>query len=306
MDSGVKTYRNIEFNPLHRNSGSSKPKMEFKYDPSGNRIEKIVRRSSLPIDWIFSYYFRDAQGNIMATYHGTYEDSVVIPTSDYSWLFDSLQNKVGTDSLAAFMDTYYTTGAGLDALHDYLVDHGDLSSVVRHFGQSYYEGVSGYKLDALEQVPDADIINNVTEYDRGLIWFVYSSDMTGFLNYALTSYCNTLLGSLSTTDLNAIATAIPYLSPPATASYICSNAHAPLDIVTAMMSSVPAGNINMAVNSLPWADYANICLSYYPGTALTIITNNPDDVYSFLKHMLPVYFPPLMAMFQMRPCTTCW
>lgn len=56
--------------------------LEFKYNASGQRIEKIVKphksnANGLGLtnekDWISTFYIRDAQGNVMATYNRTYE-----------------------------------------------------------------------------------------------------------------------------------------------------------------------------------------------------------------------------------------
>jgi RHS repeat-associated protein len=49
------------------------PDMEFLYDATGNRIVKIVKPRTLSgvkpsTDWIYTYYERDATGNVMATY----------------------------------------------------------------------------------------------------------------------------------------------------------------------------------------------------------------------------------------------
>ena len=50
------------------------PDLEFRYDPMGNRIAKIVKpknSSGYVLDepnWIYTYYVRDAQGNVMGVY----------------------------------------------------------------------------------------------------------------------------------------------------------------------------------------------------------------------------------------------
>lgn len=57
-----------------RVSGSTKPDLEYVYDVAGNRIEKIVKTKNgsgalnPASDWVTTYYVRDAQGNVMATY----------------------------------------------------------------------------------------------------------------------------------------------------------------------------------------------------------------------------------------------
>lgn len=47
---------------------SSGADLEFAYDASGNRIMKIVKPTPVSSRWRYTYYIRDAQGNVMATY----------------------------------------------------------------------------------------------------------------------------------------------------------------------------------------------------------------------------------------------
>jgi RHS repeat-associated protein len=51
---------------ISRTSGSTMPSMQFDYDPMGNRISKKLIESNEYTN--NTYYFRDAQGNTMATY----------------------------------------------------------------------------------------------------------------------------------------------------------------------------------------------------------------------------------------------
>ena len=54
---------------IHRTSGCSRPALEFRYDPLGNRIMKIVKKDSMDSEtWRYTYYRRDFQGNTMSTY----------------------------------------------------------------------------------------------------------------------------------------------------------------------------------------------------------------------------------------------
>jgi RHS repeat-associated protein len=54
---------------ITRTTSSTKPGLEFLYDPTGNRIAKIVKPSGgSNNDWQYTLYFRDAQGNVLSTY----------------------------------------------------------------------------------------------------------------------------------------------------------------------------------------------------------------------------------------------
>jgi RHS repeat-associated protein len=69
----------IEWLPTHkvskvtRSASSTKDDLEFKYDANGNRTIKIVkpRNGTTPTNqdnWTYTYYVRDAQGNVLTTY----------------------------------------------------------------------------------------------------------------------------------------------------------------------------------------------------------------------------------------------
>ena len=52
---------------------SGKPNLEFKYDPLGNRVIKIVKPDNEPTNWRYTFYRHDAQGNLLATYEVRYD-----------------------------------------------------------------------------------------------------------------------------------------------------------------------------------------------------------------------------------------
>jgi RHS repeat-associated protein len=61
---------------IERASNNNRPNLSFRYDATGNRIMKIVKPRTLeagvgvlsePSDWLYTFYFRDAQGNIITT-----------------------------------------------------------------------------------------------------------------------------------------------------------------------------------------------------------------------------------------------
>lgn len=66
---------------VERTSGSVKKELNFTYDATGQRVLKIAkeRDASTGIKtqdhWAYTYYVRDAQGNVMATYNRTFTDN---------------------------------------------------------------------------------------------------------------------------------------------------------------------------------------------------------------------------------------
>lgn len=68
---------------IERTNTSIKPDLEFVYDASGNRTTKIVKpRNGVGIapekDWTYTYYVRDASGNVMSVYEKKYEDLSIV------------------------------------------------------------------------------------------------------------------------------------------------------------------------------------------------------------------------------------
>lgn len=58
---------------INRTSGSTKKELTFKYDALGQRVMKLAKsRDASGVmtqeHWTYTYYVRDAQGNVMATY----------------------------------------------------------------------------------------------------------------------------------------------------------------------------------------------------------------------------------------------
>lgn len=70
---------NGKIKEVTRTTGSSKAHLEFRYDANGNRIVKLVKNGTTPLDWVATYYVRDAQGNVMATYKGKILEEPVAP-----------------------------------------------------------------------------------------------------------------------------------------------------------------------------------------------------------------------------------
>lgn len=48
---------------------STKHNLQFRYDAMGNRVLKIEKKGPTQPEWIYTYYTRDAQGNVMAVYN---------------------------------------------------------------------------------------------------------------------------------------------------------------------------------------------------------------------------------------------
>lgn len=89
-----------------RNASSSKPDLEFFYDPMGNRIAKLVKpRNGSGLNseykWKYEYYIRDASGNVMANYTRHFESSgcqVTVDESNFSLRRDEVLVSIELDN----------------------------------------------------------------------------------------------------------------------------------------------------------------------------------------------------------------
>ena len=80
---------------------SDKPDLEFGYTPDGNRLYKIVKPD--PKDestWTYTYYMRDAQGNVLATYSRDYAQTAAANTDAITFVADDMQAYAGDQGTA--------------------------------------------------------------------------------------------------------------------------------------------------------------------------------------------------------------
>ncbi len=70
----------IQRNNSSHSSPSGENDLEFHYDPQGNRVMKVVKPRNAGVlsneeEWSYTYYVRDANGELMATYERSYTDN---------------------------------------------------------------------------------------------------------------------------------------------------------------------------------------------------------------------------------------
>jgi RHS repeat-associated protein len=68
QNGGIKWNVYGKISSIIRNPSSTKPNLKFDYDAQGNRIAKHLHNASNDSWYASTYYVRDAQGNVMATY----------------------------------------------------------------------------------------------------------------------------------------------------------------------------------------------------------------------------------------------
>ncbi|MES2655513.1 MAG: RHS repeat-associated core domain-containing protein [Bacteroidota bacterium] len=118
---------------ITRTTGSTKPDLEFEYSPDGHRVVKIVK----PKDGsqsIYTYYVRDAQGNILATYTRNFSKTIDYDSISYTQINNKILSVAGYNAFAN-LTTTYSNNAGLK---DYLLSQlGTEEALLRSFNPYY-------------------------------------------------------------------------------------------------------------------------------------------------------------------------
>ena len=198
------------------------PDLEFKYDASGNRIVKIVKPTASPITWKYTYYARDAQGNVMAVYNlqNGLEDS----THNVSLITDWLVEQYGLNAVTAmFNDEYATNASFLNGLIAEVESGGFSQTVMNAYTiddlLNYDNNLAAdllrfYRHDTTDFY---DVIDSLVGRHRSTIgnFYSYYSSTYEMIYHVLTrANGNQLLNCFSIVDLQQVYSGIYTSTPP--------------------------------------------------------------------------------------------
>lgn len=221
--SNIAWYANGKIKSITRTSTSTKSDLEFIYDASGNRIVKITKpRDGLntapesELHWTYTYYVRDASGNVMSVYERTFEH---VSGDDYKDNFDCVEldiygsKRVGllnADSLSVrtFTSTGFADGYGEEFVPSYDAvvagfpcnDHCKYN-YRRELGNKQYE-VTNHLGNVLATVSDRKLHADDYAYTTWSSGTKYAYDATRNIYYqnASGTYQRTLASSDSKAD----------------------------------------------------------------------------------------------------------
>lgn len=88
---------------IKRYGWSTKPDLEFAYTPDGHRVMKLVIPKSKKATNLYTYYVRDAQGNILATYERTFTKTVDYSRLTYAQVRDKMLETSDPSAIANFL-----------------------------------------------------------------------------------------------------------------------------------------------------------------------------------------------------------
>ncbi len=119
---------------IQRDANSTRANLDFHYDAMGQRVLKIVKKGELEKDWLYTWYVRDAQGNIISTYTKKSYFENIGDTSLYRQINNSLISQMNTDSLANFLKEKFKGSQFDAALSDVINNRGFLEDWYTLYG----------------------------------------------------------------------------------------------------------------------------------------------------------------------------
>ena len=178
---------------IQRSAGSTKPVIDFTYDASGNRLSKATTDAN---GIIKTYYIRDAQGNVLATYesnctwcltakeYSLYGSSRLGVQTAYNYAGEpnsiyarirknknyELTNHLG-NVLATISDKKVPIDIGSNGTIDYYSAYVTSTSDYYSFGAPMpgrgYTPTNGYRYGFNGKEKDDEVVGNGNEYDFG-------------------------------------------------------------------------------------------------------------------------------------------
>ncbi|WP_414524029.1 hypothetical protein, partial [Umezakia ovalisporum] len=124
---------------IKRFSTSTKPDLEFQYTPDGHRAVKIVIPKVNSQYRTYTYYSRDAQGNILAVYERTFNKTLDYSLLNYQMVNDTLLGIVGSASFGSFVNNQYQANNNLkDFLSTNAIDSNRLYDILSLLNLNMY------------------------------------------------------------------------------------------------------------------------------------------------------------------------
>lgn len=282
---------------IKRTSGSTKPALSYRYDAMGHRVLKIVKHGPLESSWDYTWYVRDAQGNVMATYNKQNRILNATDTSLYRQINNSIIDQMNGDSLAAFIRAYFEGSQFYTDLSDAVISRSYIESWVDMYpGDTLLDYDNEFAQDVLEKFcdyysgGDRTTMHNLIWDERSVEMLESISDgcvnleqiLAGVLMYDNTS--NVLLNALATLDMArfdfvyqnvvGIPPPLPPLPPMSTATKIANIRSSPdVIIANAIKMQYSASELETIIEGLSSTVQENAFLTLNFCDMMTLIAN---------------------------------
>ncbi len=131
-----------------------KPDLEFAYDATGNRLMKLVKPRTAGVlspqkDWTYTYYVRDAQGNVLAIYKRKVNEVTGAPNAyrdqfalEERYIYGS--SRLGVQKSPKQLGTFHLTALGTNLDGTYIPDPANSYYQADHCG-IFHERIAGLK-----------------------------------------------------------------------------------------------------------------------------------------------------------------
>ncbi len=151
---------------ITRTANSTKPDLEFQYSPDGQRVVKVVIPKGAGKFKQYTYYVRDAQGNIMATYTRTFNHIIDYENIGYADINSELTAIVGNGNFGTFIIAEYPSATSLKtSLHSDIDGNSTLTNtLLDNLSFVTYLNTGSNLATLIAAYDDATFLNVVFDY----------------------------------------------------------------------------------------------------------------------------------------------
>ena len=149
---------------IKRIANSTKPDLAFQYSPDGHRVVKIVIPKTANSFKIYTYYIRDVQGNIMATYERNFNKIIDYDSIKYKGINDTIIKVVGISTFGTFISNTYSNNNNLaDSLYKNALDSSKSAAILVHLNLYDYvnSDLNNHMNSIIDQYEITNLINAV-------------------------------------------------------------------------------------------------------------------------------------------------
>jgi hypothetical protein len=255
-----------------RTNGCSKANLSFRYNPDQYRVRKLVKPKGYLNNWDYTYYVRDAQGNILGVYDKKLKNLHVLNPGSCTRILPLLRDTIiGLSNYINFFANNFATNTVFVNDLDILVqaDGAFVSWLLNQYPPSFY---------AMHDPPVEDSILNHYSANTIVNYLLNCSGKTVILNYIqsiappnslytaeMTTNCNAYLTQMNAIDPTMIPALYAFFFPgcpplplAGMINVLCGNpppCPAPNPTIAAIINQI---NIfNPTANSLTWQSMPN-------------------------------------------------
>jgi hypothetical protein len=186
-----------------RTPGCKKANLSYRYGADQMRVRQLSKDNDSIGHWNYTYYVRDAQGNIMATYNRKLKDLHVLKTGDCENVLKVFDTLVGHTNYRHFFSAHFGTQAFFlsGVVTDVQGDAAYLNTLLNEYPPSWYATNDPAVLNAImnHYIPIDTIVYDLLNCANRNILIDYLLTVNGpaLRTQAIATYCTSYLNVLN-------------------------------------------------------------------------------------------------------------